>query len=181
VVSAVASGAGDHRRRCPARGAARQVPGAPPWMLPVVLLGLLAALIIGDPGRIDRRGDLGHQRDRVRTVVLGPGSRWRGRLGPPSAGEPGVCLPGDARRRLRADDLCAGVRRAHADQVHAVGIERFRRRSCSALPADSCPVGHAHHRLEGRNQAAGTGVPLWLAPRPSTRSTGSRLATTTKL
>ena len=27
----------------------------PPWVLPVVLLGLLAALIIGDPGRIDRQ------------------------------------------------------------------------------------------------------------------------------
>jgi hypothetical protein len=27
----------------------------PPWVLPVVLLALLAALIIGDPGRIDRR------------------------------------------------------------------------------------------------------------------------------
>jgi hypothetical protein len=26
----------------------------PPWVLPAVLLGLLAALIIGDPGRIDR-------------------------------------------------------------------------------------------------------------------------------
>jgi len=28
---------------------------APKWVLPVVLLGLLAALIIGDPGRIDRQ------------------------------------------------------------------------------------------------------------------------------
>jgi hypothetical protein len=27
----------------------------PPWVLPAVLLGLLAALIIGDPGRIDRQ------------------------------------------------------------------------------------------------------------------------------
>ena len=27
----------------------------PPWVLPVVLLALLAALIIGDPGRIDRQ------------------------------------------------------------------------------------------------------------------------------
>jgi hypothetical protein len=27
----------------------------PPWVVPVVLLGLLAALIIGDPGRIDRQ------------------------------------------------------------------------------------------------------------------------------
>jgi hypothetical protein len=27
----------------------------PPWVLPVVLLGLLAALIIGDPGRIDQQ------------------------------------------------------------------------------------------------------------------------------
>src|SRR5215831_6508592 len=27
----------------------------PPWVLPVVLLVLLAALIIGDPGRIDRQ------------------------------------------------------------------------------------------------------------------------------
>lgn len=27
----------------------------PPWVLPVVLLGLTAALIIGDPGRIDRQ------------------------------------------------------------------------------------------------------------------------------
>jgi hypothetical protein len=27
----------------------------PTWVLPVVLLGLLAALIIGDPGRIDRQ------------------------------------------------------------------------------------------------------------------------------
>jgi hypothetical protein len=27
----------------------------PPWVLPVVLLGLMAALIIGDPGRIDRQ------------------------------------------------------------------------------------------------------------------------------
>jgi hypothetical protein len=27
----------------------------PPWVLPVVLLGLLAALIVGDPGRIDRQ------------------------------------------------------------------------------------------------------------------------------
>ena len=27
----------------------------PPWVAPVVLLGLLAALIIGDPGRIDRQ------------------------------------------------------------------------------------------------------------------------------
>jgi hypothetical protein len=27
----------------------------PPWVLPVVLLGLLAALVIGDPGRIDRQ------------------------------------------------------------------------------------------------------------------------------
>ena len=26
----------------------------PPWIAPAVLLGLLAALIIGDPGRIDR-------------------------------------------------------------------------------------------------------------------------------
>jgi hypothetical protein len=28
---------------------------APPWVTPVVLLGLLAALVIGDPGRIDRQ------------------------------------------------------------------------------------------------------------------------------
>ena len=27
----------------------------PPWLAPAVLLGLLAALIIGDPGRIDRQ------------------------------------------------------------------------------------------------------------------------------
>ena len=27
----------------------------PPWVAPAVLLGLLAALIIGDPGRIDRQ------------------------------------------------------------------------------------------------------------------------------
>src|SRR6185437_4539712 len=27
----------------------------PPWVLPTVLLGLLAALIVGDPGRIDRQ------------------------------------------------------------------------------------------------------------------------------
>src|SRR5438477_12707532 len=27
----------------------------PTWVLPVVLLGLLAALVIGDPGRIDRQ------------------------------------------------------------------------------------------------------------------------------
>jgi hypothetical protein len=27
----------------------------PPWVVPAVLLGLLAALIIGDPGRIDRQ------------------------------------------------------------------------------------------------------------------------------
>ena len=27
----------------------------PPWVLPVVLLALLAALIVGDPGRIDRQ------------------------------------------------------------------------------------------------------------------------------
>jgi hypothetical protein len=27
----------------------------PPWVLPVVLVGLLAALIVGDPGRIDRQ------------------------------------------------------------------------------------------------------------------------------
>lgn len=27
----------------------------PPWVLPVVLLGLLAAMIVGDPGRIDRQ------------------------------------------------------------------------------------------------------------------------------
>ena len=27
----------------------------PPWVVPVVLLALLAALIIGDPGRIDRQ------------------------------------------------------------------------------------------------------------------------------
>lgn len=27
----------------------------PPWVLPVVLVGLLSALIIGDPGRIDRQ------------------------------------------------------------------------------------------------------------------------------
>ena len=27
----------------------------PPWVLPVVLLGLLAALVVGDPGRIDRQ------------------------------------------------------------------------------------------------------------------------------
>ena len=27
----------------------------PPWVLPAVLLALLAALIIGDPGRIDRQ------------------------------------------------------------------------------------------------------------------------------
>ena len=27
----------------------------PPWLVPAVLLGLLAALIIGDPGRIDRQ------------------------------------------------------------------------------------------------------------------------------
>ncbi|HEY7429307.1 MAG TPA: hypothetical protein VH641_01100 [Streptosporangiaceae bacterium] len=27
----------------------------PPWVVPVVLLGLLAAMIIGDPGRIDRQ------------------------------------------------------------------------------------------------------------------------------
>ena len=96
----------------------------PPWVAPVVLLALLATLIIGDPGRIDRqrtwlriitdimiafitvvnlfaagrlvgaiitsslfaanapgaagwrRGDLGHQRGRVRAVVLGSGSWW---------------------------------------------------------------------------------------------------------
>ena len=29
--------------------------GNPPWLAPAVLLGLLAALIIGDPGRIDRQ------------------------------------------------------------------------------------------------------------------------------
>ena len=27
----------------------------PPWVVPAVLLALLAALIIGDPGRIDRQ------------------------------------------------------------------------------------------------------------------------------
>jgi hypothetical protein len=27
----------------------------PPWLAPAVLLGLLAALIVGDPGRIDRQ------------------------------------------------------------------------------------------------------------------------------
>src|SRR5271170_5855265 len=27
----------------------------PPWVVPVVLLALLAALIVGDPGRIDRQ------------------------------------------------------------------------------------------------------------------------------
>jgi hypothetical protein len=29
--------------------------GEPPWVVPAVLLSLLAALIIGDPGRIDRQ------------------------------------------------------------------------------------------------------------------------------
>jgi hypothetical protein len=28
---------------------------SPPWVLPAVLLGLLAAMIVGDPGRIDRQ------------------------------------------------------------------------------------------------------------------------------
>ncbi|MGH3149626.1 MAG: hypothetical protein ACRDOB_02700 [Streptosporangiaceae bacterium] len=35
----------------------------PPWVLPVVLLALLAALVIGDPGRID------HQRTWLRVVT----------------------------------------------------------------------------------------------------------------
>ncbi len=106
----------------------------PPWVLPVVLLGLLAALIIGDPGRIDRQKiwlrvttsaviallTLANLYAAVRLVGdiltsnklfasnatallatggviwatnviafgLGPGSRWRRRPGPPSAGEP---------------------------------------------------------------------------------------------
>jgi hypothetical protein len=32
-----------------------KIPGEPPWAVPVVLLALLAALIIADPGRIDRQ------------------------------------------------------------------------------------------------------------------------------
>ncbi len=52
--------------------------------------------------------------------------------------------------------LCRG--HAHADQVHAVGIERSRRRARSALPANTCLASRVHHRLEGRNQAAGTGL-----------------------
>ena len=51
----MAGGAGDRGRRVSARGAAREVPGKPPWVTPAVLLALLAALIIGDPGRIDRQ------------------------------------------------------------------------------------------------------------------------------
>ena len=52
----VAGGAGDPghraapRRRCPAGYRVR-----PEWVVPVVLVTLLAALIIGDPGRIDRQ------------------------------------------------------------------------------------------------------------------------------
>ena len=132
----------------------------PAWVLPVLLLALLAALIIGDPGRIDRqkpwlrvttdvmiafitaanlfaagrlvgdivtvgglfaanapgaaghrRGDLGHERNRVRPVVLGSGSRRRRRPRSPSGREPGVRIRGDAAHRLHASGLGAEVRR----------------------------------------------------------------------
>jgi hypothetical protein len=51
----VAGGGGDRGHRGSPCGAACEVPGEPPWVVPAVLLSLLAALIIGDPGRIDRQ------------------------------------------------------------------------------------------------------------------------------
>ena len=48
----------------------------------------------------------------------------------------------------------------HADQVHAVGVERFRRLTRRSGPADPRAACFLHHRLESGHQAAGTGPPF---------------------
>jgi hypothetical protein len=81
-------------------------------------------------------------------------------------------------RRDVSPDL--GLGQGQSDQVQAVRPERPRGGPGIPGPADPRPSGLAHHRLQGGDQAARAGLPFRPAIRASTRSTGSRLATTTK-
>lgn len=138
---------GDHCRRWPACGPARAVPGRPGWVVPAVTLALLAVLIAGDPGRIDRqkawlRGRHRH-RHRAALVVI-------------------ACFPNSLVRPLHARPRPAPVSRAvRPGPAGRAGSEGTRPRvaRCSA----SC-----HLQFSEDSGALSPGEPYYPPSAPST-------------
>jgi hypothetical protein len=173
----------------------------PAWVVPAVLLALLAALIIGDPGRIDRQKTwlrivtgaviafltvanllaaihLFHDiltynklfADNATGLLATGGVIWatnviafglwywdldRGGAAAraPSAGEPGVHLPGDAAHPVRAGSLGAEVRRLPVAGLldrHRVQPRRRLRGQAVGQAADDHRSGRvSRHRRAG--------------------------------
>ena len=144
-----------------------------------------------------------HRRDQLELVVLHPddralGGELRGRVGEPlvdrDVGVPPLAVElrlgdevvverpqggvGEALVELRRSS-CSDMR--DRDQGEAVVLERLEVLAGVAGPADPGAVVGAHHRLERGDQAAGGAAASVTSPSSSTtRSTGSRLATTTR-
>ena len=140
---------------------------------------------MADPHVAAQRAD--HPGHQLQLVVVHPDGRALGRLGGDRvrvpAVHPDVGIPplpvefgwhdhvvvqrpqrGVAEALVVVPHLGGG--QAHADQVHAVDVERLGWVAGRAGPADPGPVGRAHHRFQRGDQAAGAGPPLGLPIRP---------------